>query len=160
MVFVRADTAEGQSIRARAHRIAYDIAQNIANRKGLKMEIHEITPGYLERTSVTLPPGMSITIDDSCALVFCGFYNNETTGDVGVLRIQRGNEFLADLNLLPIAMFAEDKRGVDAGFEKWGVWKEGEDLSLGFRDPVPTADVKVFPVGYVIVPEGKVDIVR
>jgi len=157
MVFVRADSPEGQAIRAKAHQIALQIAKAFADRLGMNIEIHEISPEHLGYTTVTMKPSDTFTIDDNCALVFCGFYNNDAT-NARVLEIKKGREFLAQLNLLPIAQFAEDKRGVDAGFEKWGIWKEGEDLSLGFLYPTPTSNVDAFFVGYVVLPEGKTDI--
>lgn len=72
----------------------------------------------------------------------------------------KGREYLTDLGLMPITSFSEDKRGVDAAFEKWGVWREGEDISLGFRIPSPTSAVDAFFVGYAVMPEGKTDIVK
>jgi len=159
MVFVRADSAEGQAIRARAKAKAMEIANNIFMRKGLTVEVHEISPAFLSYTTFQMQPAHQFTIDDSCALVICGFYNNDIT-NARVLRVQKGREFITDLSLLPIASFAEDKRGVDGGFEKWGVWLEGEDVSLGFRNPTPSSNVDAFPVGYVVIPEGKEDIIK
>jgi len=163
MVFIRLDSPEGQAILALAKSKATEIANRIANVKGLAMEIHEITPAYLNTPvgaatpAPTMDSSRQITIAQSCGIVFCGFANFLTSGGtVGTrLRIQKGREYITDLFVNAISGFSEDKRGVDSGFLSWGVWQEGEDLSWGFLDTVPTSAPNVWFIGYLTVPEGK-----
>jgi len=159
MVFVRADSVEGQQIRAKAHRIANQIASIYAARVGLNIEVHELTPGYLSYSTTQLTPSAMFTIDDNCALVFSGFYNTDTTNG-RVIEIKKGKESVTELYIQPIAKYTEDNRGVDNAFMEWGVWKEGEDISYAFKNPAATDNVDAFPIGFVVIPEGKIDIVK
>ena len=159
MVFIRADTPEGQAIRRRCKQVAQEIANRIASQKQVSMEVHDVSPTYLSLTSVQLPASFQETIDDACALIFCGYFNSDTT-DGRIVKIQKGREYVTELNIRAIANYGEGKEGVDSGFEKWGVWVEGEDLSHGFVHPSPTSAPEVFFTGYVVIPEGKSDIYK
>jgi len=168
LVFVRLDSPEGQAILAQSKAKAMEIANRIAQTKGLSMEVHEITSGFLGNT--TSAPGYVnqldgahlITLAQSCAIVFCGFVNAIASFSLGstagaTLRIAKGREFLTDLDIYPINNFAQDKRGVDSGFTTWGIWQEGEDLSWAFLNASGQTGtyLSVWPIGYVIIPEGK-----
>jgi hypothetical protein len=159
LTFVRFDLPEGQAVRKSAHAEALAVAGLYHNSKQLNMEVHAITPGYVGLSAFNWPRHIEGTIDEGCALVACGWWNNDAA-DCLVLRVQKGREFITDLELRHIFDLEDSgRKGVDDGYKRWGEWKSGEDLDWEFL--YTTANyIDCFPEGYIIIPEGKMDIWR
>lgn len=150
-IFIPLGTAEGSSVVGEARAVANSIAQEYAA-KGLNIEIHSITPGYLNLGSRAMPRTFSGVVRDNCAIVICGFEVNET--QAGTLRISKGREYVTTLNLRPIYDFAElGRAGVDDGFRGWGVYRDGEPMAWSFQQTAK-ASLNAWPVGYIVCPEG------
>lgn len=127
--------------------------------KALKMEIHAITPAYLGLNTFQLPRHLQGTLDEACSLVACGLWNNDAA-DALVLRVLKGRSFITDLEVRHIFDLEDSgRKAVDDAYKKWGEWKNGEDLDWRFL--YTTANyIDAFPEGYVVIPEGKVQIFR
>ncbi len=159
MTFIPYSTNEGVQVRSLAHSEALAIAQLYHDTKNLSMEVHQITPGYLGLSSLRMPRHTTGTIDEACAMVACGWWNNDPDDGL-VLRVKKGREFITDLELRHIYdLVNEGRKAEDDAFQMWGEWKTGEDLDWEFL--YTTADyIDAFPNGYIIIPEGKSDIFR
>jgi len=159
LTFIPYSTVEGQEVRKAAHAEALAVAGLYAQSKSLAMEVHEITPGYLNLSSLQMPQHLQGTIDEACAMVCFGFWNNDPTDGL-VLRVMKGREFITDLELRHIYDLQDSgRKGADDAYKAWGEWKTGEDLDWEWL--YTTADsIDAFPNGYVIIPEGKRDIFR
>lgn len=159
MTFIPFSTGEGISVRQAAHNEALRIANLYADTKNLAMEIHPITPSYLELGALRVPRLLSKTIDEACALVMDGWWNNDAT-DCLVLKVSKGKEFVTELELRHIYDLVDfGRKACDDAFKKWGVWKSGEDLVWEFLYTAVDS-IDAFPNGYVVIPEGKTDIFR
>lgn len=159
MTFVPFSEPEGFAIRKSAHASAKSIANLYVQTKALNMEIHAIVPSYLGLSAFSFPRHFQGTLDESCALVAVGWWNNDPT-DCLVLHVNKGREYISELELRHIYDLEDHgRKAVDDAYKRWGEWKDGEDLDWEFL--YTTADyIDCFPEGYIVCPEGKVCIFR